>query len=259
MKIKNSSDGMASERTISRRQLVAGSAAAVAFSGVGMRPSIPQAQEKLVMSPKAFVYTEVAISVPFDNAPWKAINESIRQQPGFLNKTWLQGHSTQSLGGFYSFDSIENARKFVTGYFPTEPREFGVAHNTRIFNASTVKDASEDLGAVHFGASNARKPGAFVYTELQYSKPFDQFRWKDRNRELKQISGLQNKVWLSGISTNTLGGFDAFETLDQALDFAINQFPKTAAALDSAFYTRVFDAGITEEASREMHSPYYVT
>jgi hypothetical protein len=209
------------------------------------------------MTPKAFVYTEVAISVPFDQAPWPKINEDIKRQPGFMNKTWLQGHATQSLGGFYSFDSLESAGKFVTDYFPSEPRAFGVAHNTRVFDAGIVMDASLDMGAVHFGAAKPVKPGAFVYTELQISKPFGEFSWQERNDALKLVPGLQNKTWLSGISTNTLGGFDAFDTMDNALDFAINAFPETAARFGCAFYTRVFDAAVTEEASRQMFSPYY--
>ncbi|CTQ54085.1 putative monooxygenase [Roseibium album] len=237
---------------LNRRQLIAATAI-----GAFTAPTLLNAKEITSMTPKAFVYTEVAISVPFDQAPWKKINQDIKKQPGFLNKTWLQGHANQSLGGLYSFDSQENARKFVTGYFPTEPRAFGVAHNTRVFDAEVVTDASNDMGSVHFGRTPTKKPGAFVYTELQLSKKFDEFAWQDRNAALKQVPGLQNKIWLSGVSTNTLGGFDAFATLDEALDFAINAFPETAASLGSAFYTRVFDASITETASRDMYSPYY--
>lgn len=234
---------------LSRRQMLAASAGAM------LLPSLPQAQET-AMTPQAFVYTEVAISVPFDQAPWSEINTAIRQQPGFLNKTWLSGHGNNSLGGFYGFDSIENARKFVTEYFPSEPRAFGVAHNTRVFDAAVTADASADMGAVQYGNA-APEPGAFVYTELQLSLPFDQAPWPARNKALKMLPGLQNKVWLSGLQTQTLGGFDAFDSLDHALDFAVNLFPETAAELGCAFYTRVFDAKVTEAASREMGSPYY--
>ncbi|UWQ78738.1 YdhR family protein [Leisingera sp. S132] len=235
---------------LSRRQLLAASAGAL------LLPSLPKAQET-AMTPKAFVYTEVAISVPFGQAPWQEINEAIRQQPGFLNKTWLSGHGNNSLGGFYSFDSIENARKFVTGYFPSEPRAFGVAHNTRVFDAEATEAASRDMGAVHYGGAGTA-PGAFVYTELQLSVPFEDAPWQARNKALKMLPGLQNKVWLSGLQTRTLGGLDAFETLDHALDFAVNMFPETAAELGCAFYTRVFDAAVTEAASRDMNSPYYI-
>ncbi len=245
--------GIVEKAEISRRQLLAGAAASTLFA-----PSFLNAKGASIMTPEAFVYTEVAISVPFGEAPWRKINESIRKQPGFLNKTWLQGHSTQTLGGLYSFDSKDNARKFVTEYFPSEPRAFGVAHNTRVFDAEIVKEASTDMGAVHFGGGRSQTPGAFVYTELQFSKPFDEFAWKERNTALEQVRGLQNKIWLSGLFTNTLGGFDAFDTVENAADFAINVFPETAAKIGCAFYTRIFDASITEEASRQMNSPYYL-
>jgi hypothetical protein len=146
---------------LTRRTVLAATAAAAGTIAV---PTILKAKESMTMEPKAFVYTEVAISVPFDQAPWAKINEAIKEQPGFLNKTWLQGHANQSLGGFYAFDSLDNARKFVTGYFPTEPRTFGVAHNTRVFDAGIVRDASIDLGSVHFGNARTEKPGAFVGT-----------------------------------------------------------------------------------------------
>lgn len=228
----------------------------IATTGAALAPTFIHAKENPV-TPQAFVYTEVAISVPFDDAPWPSINEDIKKQPGFLNKTWLHGHATGSLGGFYGFDSRENATKFVTEYFPTEPRAFGVAHNTRVFDAQVVREASEDIGAVHYGASPEKTPGAFVYTELQISQPFESFDWRTRNERLKQVAGLQNKVWLSGVSTHTLGGFDAFDTMDQALDFAINQFPNVAASMGAAPYTRVFDATTTATASQQMDSPYF--
>ena len=209
------------------------------------------------MKPEAFVYTEVQISVPFDQAPWADINQAIKKQPGFLNKTWLSGSKTDSLGGFYAFDSIENAQKFVTGYFPAEAGKFGAAHTTRIFDAPVVKEASLDLNSPHFDASPAKRPGGFVYTEVQISVPFATFPWADRNAVLKHTPGLIAKTWLSGLNTQTLGGFDAFDTFEAAQDFAINAFPKTAAKLNAAFYTRVFDARVTEQASRDMNSPFY--
>lgn len=38
---------------------------------------------------------------------------------------------------------------------------------------------------------------------------------------------------------------------------AVDDFPKTEAKLNAAFYTRVFDAGVAEAASRGLQSPYY--
>ena len=206
---------------------------------------------------KAFVYTELQISVPFEQAPWREVNPTLLKQPGILNKTWLAGVGNNSLGGLYAFDSIENAQKFVTGYFPNEARKFGVAQTTRIFDAAIVEEASRDMNSVHFGAKLDRKPGAFVYTEVQVNVPFTEAPWREINQSLKKQPGLLAKTWLSGLHTNTVGGLYAFDTIENARNFALNYFPTEAANLNAAFYTRVFDASTAEEASRQMHSPFF--
>jgi len=208
--------------------------------------------------PEAFVYTELQISVPFGKAPWQTVNRHLMRQPGLLNKTWLAGAGNDSLGGFYAFDSIENAQRFVTDYFPTEAKNLGAAQTTRIFDAVVVEEASRDLGSPYFGIAPTQNPGAFVYTEVQVSVPFDKAPWRKRNPVLKQQPGLLAKTWLSGLHTHTLGGIDVFDSVEHARRFALEDFPKTAKRLNAAFYTRVFDANITERASRQMRSPYYV-
>ena len=242
-----------------RRAAIVGALAGVVASAPFTRAlaQLNQSEKDTSMQPKAFVYTEIQISVPFGDSPWRQISETIRKQPGFLNKTWLSGVGNNSLGGFYAFDSIENAQRFVTEYFPTEPRAFGAAHNTRIFDAEVVSEASLDLGSPHFGAQPSQAPAAFVYTEVQINVPFDKAPWRDRNPVLRKTPGLISKTWLSGLHTNTLGGIDAFDTIESARTFAIDAFPETAARMNAAFYTRIFDAKMTEEACRFLNSPYY--
>jgi hypothetical protein len=207
---------------------------------------------------KAFVYTEIQASVPFEQAPWKKINQALKQQPGILNKTWLSGVGDHSVGGFYTFDSVENAQKFVTEYFPTEARELGVPQRTLIFDAIAVEEASKEMSSVHFGAELEKQPGAYVYTEIQLSAlPFDSAPWRQINVVLKDQKGLMAKTWLSGLHTGTPGGLYAFDTIENAMKFAIDYFPTEAAGLNAAFTTRVFDAAVVEEASREMNSPFY--
>ncbi|MEE2729781.1 MAG: YdhR family protein [Pseudomonadota bacterium] len=208
--------------------------------------------------PKAFVYTELQMSVPFENIPWHRINTDIKKQPGFINKTWLAGVGNESGGGLYAFDSIENAQKFVTGYFPAEAKSFGVAQTTRVFDAEVTKAASMDMNSVYYNGTMKQKPGAYVYTEVQlHVVPFDNGPWRQLNPVLKKQPGLLSKTWLSGLNTGTPGGLYAFDTLENAQKFAIEYFPTEAAGLNAAFYTRVFDANITESASREMNSPFY--
>lgn len=206
---------------------------------------------------KAFVYTELQINVPFNEAPWKKLNPVLKSQPGILNKTWLSGYGTNTVGGLYEFDTIENAQEFVTGYFPTEPRAFGVAHTSRIFDAEVVKEASVDMNSAHFGGVLEKEPLAFVYTEVQLGLPFENAPWKKLNPALKEQPGLLSKTWLSGIGAQTPGGFYAFDTIENARKFAVDYFPTEARQLNAAFKTMVFDAAITRQASQELDSPFY--
>jgi hypothetical protein len=209
------------------------------------------------MSGKTFVYTELQASVPFASAPWREINPVILQQPGFRNKTWLSGVGNQSIGGFYEFDSLANARRFVTHYFPSEARKLGAAQTTRLFDGDVTTQASVGLNSMHYDGVFEREPGAYLYTEVQFSVPFDQAPWRQLNPMLKAQPGLMHKTWLSGISTQSVGGFYAFDTLENASRFALEQFPREAANLGAAYTTRLFDAAVTARASLDLHSPFY--
>jgi hypothetical protein len=207
---------------------------------------------------KAFVYTELQIALPFEQAPWRELNPALLKQPGLQNKTWLSGAANHSVGGFYEFDSIDNAKKFVTGYFPAEAAKFGVAQTTRVFAMDVVAEASRQLNSVHFGGIASRKPGAFVYTEVQLSVPFDQAPWRRLNPILREQPGLLSKTWLSGVDNHSVGGFYAFDTLENAGRFVTDYFPTETAQLNAAYTTRLFDAAVTEAASREMGSQFYL-
>ena len=207
---------------------------------------------------RAFVYTELQVSIPFADYPWRDINPLLKQQPGFVNKTWLSGVGNHSTGGLYEFDSIENAKRFVTEYFPAAARKRGVAQTSRVFDGSVVEEASRYLNSVHFGGKVTQKPGAFVYTEAQVSAPFDQAPWRDMNPILKAQPGLLHKTWLSGVHTQSVGGFYAFDSIEDATRFITDYFPTETKALNVAYTTRLFDASVVEEASREMHSAFFI-
>ena len=208
--------------------------------------------------PEAFVYTELQISVPFEEVPWQEISIKLKQVPGLLSKTWLSG-TNGSVGGFYVFDTIEHAKTFVATIFPKEAAAFGVAQTTRIFDARETENASRDMRSIMYTGQKISKPGAFVYTELQvYRLPFDEtVPWKARNPVLMREEGLLNKTWLSGLHTGTIGGFYAFDTMENAKRFTIQELPKVAESLNTAFYTRIFDAQATREASTMMNSAFY--
>ena len=215
-------------------------------------------EEPSCMTRRAFVNTETQANIPFRQVRWNEVNEGIAEQPGFIDKTWLSGRQTNSVGGLYSFGSIDAALSFCTDFFPALARDLGVAHSTRVFDGVATAEASADMNAPQFGGTVEEEPGAFVYTEVQVSRSFEDAPWRERNPDLRRQEGLISKLWLSGHNTRTLGGLDAFDSVESALDFAINVFPKTAAAMNAAFYTRVFDARVTEAASRGLNSAYYL-
>jgi hypothetical protein len=97
----------------------------------------------------------------------------------------------------------------------------------------------------------------FVYTELQVAIPFEHVPWKDVNPILLQVKGLIRKTWLSGIGSNSVGGLYEFDSLENAQYFAWEIFPHEAKNMGASFITKLFDGDITEEASRDMHSPHY--
>lgn len=99
---------------------------------------------------KFFVYTEVQLSIHFDQAPWREFTSTLQAQPGFRSKTWLSGVQNNSLGGFYEFDSLENAQAFAYDYFPTAAREIGAAFTTRIFDGNVTEEASRCLNSPYY-------------------------------------------------------------------------------------------------------------
>lgn len=211
-------------------------------------------------NPKAFLYTQLQISVPFSEVPWREVNERIRRQPGFLNKTWLAGVGTGSVGGLYAFESIEEARGFALDVFPVEARTFGVAQTTRIFDGAATEDASRGMHSVHFGAAPPAEVEAYVYTEVQVGlASFDDGPWRTLNPELLAQPGLLSKTWLYGVNNGTVGGIYAFKTLADARAFCVDYFPTEARKLGAAYTTRMFDATVTREASKAMNSPFFAS
>jgi len=55
---------------------------------------------------KIFLYAEIQVSIPFKDVDWQAINVAMKKEPGLKSKTWLSGINTNSVGGFYEFDSL---------------------------------------------------------------------------------------------------------------------------------------------------------
>ncbi|KOV11266.1 hypothetical protein ADK60_35740 [Streptomyces sp. XY431] len=100
---------------------------------------------------KTFLYTEIQAAVPFDRFDWQQVNEALKTAPGLIRKTWLSGIGTHTIGGFYEFDSAENALAFAQGPFAEEARRAGSPATTRLFDGEVVREASVDLDSPYYG------------------------------------------------------------------------------------------------------------
>lgn len=98
----------------------------------------------------------------------------------------------------------------------------------------------------------------FLYGEFQTSVPtFAKEMWEQVNSQLKGVKGLVRKTWLSGIGTNTVGGFYEFDSEESAREFATGLYAQQAKYLNASLTVKLFDGDITEEASKGMNSPCY--
>lgn len=103
------------------------------------------------MNPKkVFLYGELQMSVPFAQAPWREINEGLKRVPGLLQKTWLSGIGTNSVGGLYVFDSLEHARAFAVGPYAQEASQMGASLTVKLFDGDIVEEASRDMKSPHY-------------------------------------------------------------------------------------------------------------
>ncbi|MFE3202003.1 hypothetical protein [Embleya sp. NPDC059237] len=99
---------------------------------------------------RTFLYTEIQAAVPFEQFDWHSINAALKTTPGLIRKTWLSGIGTHTVGGFYEFDSAENALAFAQGPFAEEARRAGAAATTRLFDGDVVEDASVDMRSPYY-------------------------------------------------------------------------------------------------------------
>lgn len=98
----------------------------------------------------AFVYVEAQASASFEEYPWEKDNRDIRKQPGFISKTWLSGTDNNSVGGFYAFDSVENAKRYATGFMSEKAKKLDIGLTTRVFDAERVETASREMSSPFF-------------------------------------------------------------------------------------------------------------
>jgi hypothetical protein len=97
----------------------------------------------------------------------------------------------------------------------------------------------------------------FLYAEYQVSIPFTEIDWVPINVEMKKFPGLKSKTWLSGINTNSVGGFYEFDSIDHAQRYIDELLIPFTKQVNGNLTVKIFDGVVTQEASVGMFSPFY--
>jgi hypothetical protein len=96
---------------------------------------------------KVFLYAEIQVAIPFSEIDWRSINGTMQKEPGLKSKTWLSGINTNTIGGFYEFDSLENAQAYATGYLAAAAKQLGGSLSVKLFNGDITADANQGMSS----------------------------------------------------------------------------------------------------------------
>jgi hypothetical protein len=94
---------------------------------------------------RVYLYAEFQNSAPFTEEVWKEANVLMKEVPGLLTKTWLSGVGNHSVGGFYSFDSVDNAHAYARGLLSDFARAANASLTVKLFDGDVVATASLDM------------------------------------------------------------------------------------------------------------------
>ncbi len=108
---------------------------------------------------KVYLYAEIQVSIPFKEIDWPAINVAMKKEKGLKSKTWLSGLNTNTIGGFYEFNSVENAKAYALGYLAKAAEQIGGSLTVRLFDGDVVAGASQGMDSPFYGAAEAAAKG----------------------------------------------------------------------------------------------------
>ncbi|PKU22110.1 hypothetical protein [Telmatospirillum siberiense] len=99
---------------------------------------------------KIFLYAEIQVSIPFTEIDWKSINIAMKKNEGLKSKTWLSGINNHTIGGFYEFDSLENAKAYAGGYLSDAAKQLGGSLSVKLFDGDIVAAASREIASPYY-------------------------------------------------------------------------------------------------------------
>ena len=101
---------------------------------------------------KIFLYAEYQVSIPFDQIDWQPINVDMKKFAGLKSKTWLSGLNTKSVGGFYEFDSVENAQNYIDGLLIPFAQKVNGNLAVRLFDGDVTEQANIGMNSPFYSS-----------------------------------------------------------------------------------------------------------
>lgn len=99
---------------------------------------------------KVFIYAEYQVSIPFTEIDWASINPQMQTFKGLKSKTWLSDINTHSVGGFYEFDSKENAQAYIDGLLVPFASRINGNLTVKLFDGDVVAEASKGMSSPYY-------------------------------------------------------------------------------------------------------------
>ena len=99
---------------------------------------------------KVFLHAEFQVTQPFEEIDWAPINVKMKEFPGLKSKTWLSGVGNHSVGGFYEFDSQENAQNYIDNLLIPVTKQLGGNLSVKLFNGNVVEEASKGMDSPYY-------------------------------------------------------------------------------------------------------------
>jgi len=91
---------------------------------------------------KVFLYAEFQVAIPFEQIDWPPINVEMKKYDGLKSKTWLSGINNKTVGGFYEFDSVENAQKYIDELLIPFVKQVNGNLSVKLFDGDVTEDAN---------------------------------------------------------------------------------------------------------------------
>ncbi|WP_204369218.1 hypothetical protein [Methylocucumis oryzae] len=78
----------------------------------------------------------------------------MKKYKGLKSKTWLSGLNTKTVGGFYEFDSVENAQNYIDGLLIPFAKQVNGNLSVKLFDGEITQEANIAMLSPYYSPPN---------------------------------------------------------------------------------------------------------